>query len=84
MEFIRLTKQALDHGTPTPTQAQRRRQAETPDEDEDMEESPNGGNNMEQLSKSLVRYALSCELARKPIKRQDMNEKGVHLVVFKD
>lgn len=62
-------------------QTQRRRQAETPDGDDDvdMEGSPHGSSNsVESLSKSLVRYALSCELARKPIKRQDINEKGMH------
>lgn len=44
-----------------------------------MDESQNSGSgsgSVEQLSKSLVRYALSCEYARKPIKRQDVNEKG--------
>jgi hypothetical protein len=41
-----------------------------------MEESQNGSGSLEQLSKSLVRYALSCEYARKPIKRPDVNEKG--------
>lgn len=63
----------------TPTQTQRRRQADTPDaeDDVDMEESQHsGGGSLEQLSKGLVRYALACEYARKPIKRQDVNEKG--------
>jgi hypothetical protein len=35
-----------------------------------------GSGSLEQLSKGLVRYALSCEHSRKPIKRQDINEKG--------
>lgn len=68
--------QPVDSGA---TQSQRVRQADTPDEDVDvdMEESQHGGSgSLEQLSKSLVRYALSCEFARKPIKRQDVNEKG--------
>jgi hypothetical protein len=77
--------QAVDNG-PTPTQTQRRRQAETPDEDGDVdmeeESQDRGSNSVEQLSKSLVRYALSCELARKPIKRQDINEKGKHPALF--
>ena len=48
------------------------------------EESQDGGSNsVEQLSKGLVRYALSCELARKPIKRQDINEKGIHLALLR-
>jgi hypothetical protein len=42
-----------------------------------MEDSQQtGSGSLEQLSKGLVRYALSCEFARKPIKRQDVNEKG--------
>lgn len=36
----------------------------------------NGSGSVDQLSKGLVRYALACEYARKPIKRQDVNEKG--------
>ncbi|KAH6633768.1 MAGE family-domain-containing protein [Boeremia exigua] len=51
-----------------------------------MEESQHGGGgSVDQLSKSLVRYALSCEAARKPIKRQDVNEKvlGSHARLFK-
>jgi hypothetical protein len=35
-----------------------------------------GSGSLEQLSKGLVRYAISCEYSRKPIKRQDVNEKG--------
>jgi hypothetical protein len=35
-----------------------------------------GSGSVEQLSKGLVRYAISCEHSRKPIKRQDINEKG--------
>ena len=68
---------------PTPTQTQRRRQAETPDEDGDVDVEENqssGSGSIERLSKSLVRYALSCEFARKPIKRQDVNEKGESVV----
>ncbi|KAF1924036.1 MAGE-domain-containing protein [Didymella exigua CBS 183.55] len=51
-----------------------------------MEEPQSGGSgSVEQLAKSLVRYALSCELARKPIKRQDVNERvlGSHARLFK-
>ena len=76
--------QAVDRNAPTPTQTQRRRQAGTPDEDGDvdMEESQGSGNgSLEHLSKSLVRYALSCEFARKPVKRQDVNEKGRNIKV---
>ena len=41
---------------------------------EDQEDT--GSGSVEQLSKGLVRYALSCEYARKPIKRADITEKG--------
>lgn len=34
---------------------------------------------VQHLAKGLVRYALSCEHSRRPIKRQDINEKGLHL-----
>ncbi|KAF3036247.1 hypothetical protein E8E11_000453 [Didymella keratinophila] len=85
----RISRRTVAVDNPAPPQTQRRRQAETPDEDGDLdmeEESQNGGSNsVEQLSKGLVRYALSCELARKPIKRQDINEKvlGLHTRSFK-
>ncbi len=42
----------------------------------DMDETQYGGDSVEQLAKGFVRYALACEFARKPIKRQDVNEKG--------
>jgi hypothetical protein len=68
--------------TPAPTQTQRRRRRDdTPEEDEDVDveeatQRDQGSGSIEQLAKGLVRYALSCEHARKPIKRQDINEKG--------
>lgn len=73
---------AGDEDEPTMTQTQRnRRRDETPEggEDVDMEDGQqeNGSGGIEQLAKGLVRYALSCEYARKPIKRQDVNEKGM-------
>jgi hypothetical protein len=40
------------------------------------EEQNTGSGSLDQLSKGLVRYALSCEYSRKPLKRQDINEKG--------
>jgi hypothetical protein len=43
---------------------------------EDAERDSGGSGSLEQLSKGLVRYALSCEHSRKPIKRQDISEKG--------
>ncbi|KAJ4361882.1 hypothetical protein N0V83_010823 [Neocucurbitaria cava] len=82
---------ADEDDAPTPTQTQRnRRQDDTPEDDEDvdMEDSQqdNGSGSLEQLSKGLVRYALSCEYSRKPIKRQDVNEKvlGSHARLFKE
>ncbi|KAH3996183.1 hypothetical protein HBH98_116570 [Parastagonospora nodorum] len=73
-----------------PTQTPRRRRDDTPEEDEDidMDEATQhtGSGSLEQLSKGLVRYALSCEHSRKPIKRQDINEKvlGSHTRLFKE
>ena len=51
---------------------------DTQDEDVDMEVSQqdHGSGSLAQLSKGLVRYALACEYARRPIRRQDVNEKG--------
>lgn len=43
---------------------------------QDAIEQAQGSGSVEQLAKGLVRYALSCEHSRKPIKRQDINEKG--------
>lgn len=71
---------AADEDAPTPAQTQRRRRDATPEEDEDVDmedqEPGRGSGSLEQLSKGLVRYALSCEYSRKPLKRQDINEKG--------
>lgn len=70
---------AVEDDAPTPTQTQRRRRDPTPEEDDDVEmgdEEQGGSGSVEQLSKGLVRYALSCEYSRKPIKRQDISEKG--------
>ncbi|KAG9186301.1 hypothetical protein G6011_02857 [Alternaria panax] len=78
-----------EEATPTPTQTQRRRRDDTPEEDEDvdMDEAMNqGSGSVDQLAKSLVRYALACEHSRKPIKRQDINEKvlGSYTRLFKE
>jgi hypothetical protein len=67
--------------SPAPTQTQRRRRDDTPEEDEDVDmedaiRQAQGSGSVEQLAKGLVRYALSCEHSRKPIKRADINEKG--------
>ncbi|RMZ69878.1 PHD transcription factor [Pyrenophora seminiperda CCB06] len=73
-----------------PTQTQRRRQRDESSEDDnhvdvDMTQGDQGSGSVQQLAKGLVRYALSCEHSRKPIKRQDINEKvlGSHARDFK-
>jgi hypothetical protein len=47
--------------------------------EEEEEERGHGSGSIAQLSKSLVRYALSCEYARIPIKRPDVNQKGTEI-----
>ncbi|KAF1832887.1 MAGE-domain-containing protein [Decorospora gaudefroyi] len=80
-----------EEDTPAPAQTERRgRRDDAPGEDEDvdMEETQqhHGSGSLQQLTKGLVRYALSCEHSRKPIKRQDINEKvlGSHSRLFKE
>lgn len=51
------------------------------DEDEDVNDTMDidprpGGGFEDQLAKKLVRYALSCEFSRTPIRRQGIREKG--------
>lgn len=41
----------------------------------DLDRQPGGGFE-DQLAKKLVRYALSCEFSRTPIRRQAVREKG--------
>jgi hypothetical protein len=48
--------------------------------EEEETQRDQGSGSVEQLAKGLVRFALSCEHARKPIKRQEINEKGMHSV----
>ncbi|CBY00575.1 hypothetical protein LEMA_P017050.1 [Plenodomus lingam JN3] len=76
---------------PTQRDTQRnRRPDESSDDDVDGDmaegEREGGSGSLQQLSKSLVRYALACEYSRKPIKRQDINEKvlGSHTRLFKE
>ncbi|KAL6703829.1 hypothetical protein ACN47E_009048 [Coniothyrium glycines] len=76
---------------PTQTHRQRQRNAEPDEEEEedvDMDEGDldRGSGALGQLSKGLVRYVLACEHSRKPIKRQDINEKvlGSHTRLFKE
>ncbi|KAI4913450.1 uncharacterized protein J4E92_009799 [Alternaria infectoria] len=87
----RRSRQAVtQQSSPVPIQSQRRRRDETPeDEDIDMEDAireAQGSGSVDQLAKGLVRYALSCEHSRKPIKRADINEKvlGSYTRLFKD
>ncbi|KAI8941244.1 hypothetical protein NX059_002476 [Plenodomus lindquistii] len=83
--------QVEEQSTPSQqlTQRPRRREeASDDDEDVDMDQGERGGGSgsLQQLSKGLVRYALACEYSRKPIKRQDVNEKvlGSHTRMFKE
>lgn len=41
----------------------------------ELDHQPGGGFE-DQLAKKLVRYALSCEFSRTPIRRQAVREKG--------
>lgn len=56
---------------------------ESAEEDEDVEDTamdmdPRAAGGFEnQLAKKLVRYALSCEFSRTPIRRQAIREKGM-------
>jgi len=51
---------------------------------EDAIREAQGSGSVDQLAKGLVRYALSCEHSRKPIKRADINEKGGCIEVLYD
>jgi hypothetical protein len=68
---------------PPYTQTQRNRRGGSSDGDDVNEARENdsgsgsGSGSVQQLAKNLVRYALACEYARRPIKRQEINEKGV-------
>ncbi|KAL5403422.1 hypothetical protein PMIN03_009890 [Paraphaeosphaeria minitans] len=72
-----------DDDESTPTQ---RRQTQVDDDEVDEAEQDHGSGSIAQLSKNLVRYALSCEFSRTPIKRQDIAQKvlGSHSRAFKD
>lgn len=75
----RALEEDADVASPIQTQQRRWHEASVEDQDVDMdggEHIERGSGSLEQLSKSLIRYALSCEYSRKPIKRQDINEKG--------
>ena len=47
-------------------------------EESDAHDGASGGgiDRVPHLAKGLARYALSCEHSRRPIKRQDINERG--------
>ena len=86
----RRSRQAVtQQSSPVPIQSQRRRRDDTPEEDEDIDmedaiREAQGSGSVDQLAKGLVRYALSCEHSRKPIKRADINEKGGCIEVLYD
>ncbi|PKS12124.1 hypothetical protein jhhlp_001422 [Lomentospora prolificans] len=50
------------------------------DETMDVDHRPGGGLE-DQLATKLVRYALSCEFSRTPIRRQAIRDKGFHVVL---
>ena len=50
-------------------------EAEDGNDTMDLDPQPGGGF-VNQLAKKLVRYALSCEFSRTPIRRQGIREKG--------
>ncbi|CAE7013798.1 hypothetical protein PTT_08551 [Pyrenophora teres f. teres 0-1] len=86
---IRRSRREEPEETPPVRRQQRRERDESPEEeeDDDMEtQVDQGSGSVQQLAKGLVRYALSCEHSRKPIKRQDINEKvlGSHVRHFKE
>ncbi|KAH6875083.1 MAGE family-domain-containing protein [Alternaria rosae] len=87
----RSRRAATEESSPVPIQTQRRRRDDTPEEDEDIDmedaiREAQGSGSVDQLAKGLVRYALSCEHSRKPIKRADINERvlGSYTRLFKD
>ncbi|EDU39598.1 MAGE-domain-containing protein [Pyrenophora tritici-repentis] len=83
---IRRSRREEPDETP-PAQPRRRRERDESPEEEDMEtQVEQGSGSVQQLAKGLVRYALSCEHSRKPLKRQEINEKvlGSHARHFKE
>ncbi|KAF2198285.1 MAGE-domain-containing protein [Delitschia confertaspora ATCC 74209] len=77
-----------EEGGTTISSTQHRSRPSNADQDADYGEESHtaASGSFEQLSKSLVRYALACEYARIPIKRQDINHKilRTHARSFKD
>jgi hypothetical protein len=82
-----LIRQPLTHVLHHTMASRRVRLEEEPDmmdasdalHDELEGDSGAGIEGVQHMAKGLVRYALSCEHSRRPIKRQDINEKGLHL-----
>lgn len=64
-----------DDDEPTPTQRRHTQAADDDHDDVDEANGESGSGSIAQLSKNLVRYAMSCEYSRTPIKRQDVNQK---------
>lgn len=79
---------AEDDESPRPRQRRNRNESEDEDEDASADESMEVDGGAEQqsaddiLAKKLVRYALSCEYARVPIRRDGIKERGT-LVAFR-
>ncbi|KAF2746650.1 MAGE-domain-containing protein [Sporormia fimetaria CBS 119925] len=63
-----------DDDVSTPTRGRRAPEPYS-DEDGSGDENSHDTNNLGLMTKALVRYALACEHARVPVKRQDVNQK---------
>lgn len=69
--------------SPRPRQRRNRNQSDDEDEDASADESMevDGGDTQQSaddiLAKKLVRYALSCEYARVPLRRDGIKERGI-------
>ncbi|OJD36342.1 mage protein [Diplodia corticola] len=75
---------ADDASDEEPTPTQRRRESPVSDMEEE-DEATQGGQQLQQMTKKLVRMALACEYARIPIRRADISAKvlGSHGRQFK-
>ncbi len=78
-----------DHDQSTSHRRQARRANDSDDseasedeqeDDVDMDRSGHGDDNEDQLVQKLVRYALACEYARMPIRRDGIRDKGENTI----
>lgn len=82
---MQLTVSKVDDEVPEedarPTQRQNRDESDEEPEggsEDDMDVDTQPGNSVDdQLAKKLVRYALSCEYSRTPIRRDGIKERGM-------